>query len=81
MRLDRQGWAAVAAASRAVSERALTEREACIEVWARTGRAPREVVRTIRAAVKLFEGRARGPRPAATLTPPTLRRTRARASR
>ena len=81
MRLDRQGWAAVAAASRAVSERALTEREACIEVWARTGRAPREVVRTIRAAMKLFEGRARGPRDAVELTQTTPLRTRARASR
>ncbi len=62
MRLDRQGWAAVAAASWAVSERALTEREACIEAWARTGGEPRQLVRAIRAGVRMLEGRPGGSR-------------------
>jgi hypothetical protein len=67
MRLDQQGWSAVAAASRAVSERALTEREACIEVWARTGGLPRDVVRAVRVGVRLLERRARGSRASAGL--------------
>lgn len=67
MRLDRQGWAAVEAASRAVSERALTEREACIEVWARTGGEPRDLVRAIREGVRQLAARrdGRAPRPRA----------------
>lgn len=80
MRLDRQGWAVVAAASRAVSERAITEREACAEVWGRTGGAPRELARAIRVGVKLLEGRARCPRYAAELER-ALRRARVREER
>lgn len=79
MRLDRQGWAAVAAASRAVSERAITEREACLEVWGRTGRAPRQLARVIRAGVKLLEGRAPCPRYAAELARELRRGSAARA--
>jgi hypothetical protein len=67
MRLSRQGWAVVAAVSRAVAERAITEREGCVEIFGRLGGDPGHLVRAVRAGVRLFEGRARGPRHAAGL--------------
>ncbi len=57
-RMTRDSWAVVEQVSRAVAERAITEREACVEVWARTGSHPRTVVRAIREGVRrLGEGR------------------------
>jgi hypothetical protein len=58
MRWNRQGYAAIAEVSRAVAERAITEREACVELAARTGREPRALLLAVRTGVKLFEGRA-----------------------
>lgn len=67
MRLDRQGWRAVAEVSRSVAERAITEREASLVLWERIGGDPRRYVRAIRVGVKLFSGEARCPRYAAGL--------------
>lgn len=67
MRLDQQGWAAVAKVSRRVAERAITEREASLELWQRIGGDPRAYVRTIRLGVRLLQGDGRCPREAAGL--------------
>jgi hypothetical protein len=67
IRLSQKGWMAVARASQAVAERAITEREAAIELWWRTGGDPRRLVLAIRAGVELFEGRACSARYAAGL--------------
>jgi hypothetical protein len=63
--MTRESWSVVEQVSRAVAERAITEREACVEVWARTGRDPRSVVRAIREGVRrLAEIDRRSVRPA-----------------
>lgn len=67
MRLDQRGWAAVAKVSLRVAERAITEREATIELWQRIGGDPRSYVRAIRTGVRLFYGDASCPRHAAGL--------------
>lgn len=80
MRSRQEGWAAVAKVSRAIAERAITEREGCIELYLRIGGEPRRLVRSIRAGVKLFEGRAPPPRSAAGLQREVRRIRAARAS-
>ena len=57
MRWTQQDWAAVAEVSRAVVERAITEKEGCVELWLRTGSDPRTLLRALRAGVNLLEGR------------------------
>jgi hypothetical protein len=58
--MSRESWVVVEQVSRAVAERAITEREACVEVWARTGTDPRSVVRAVREGVRRLgqEGRS-----------------------
>ncbi len=58
MRWDRQGYAAIAEVSRAVADRAITEREACLELAARTGRDPGSLLLAVRTGAKLIERRA-----------------------
>lgn len=57
--MSHERWEVLAEVSRAVAERAITEREACVELWARTGGDPRAAARAVRAGVRLFEAGAR----------------------
>jgi hypothetical protein len=67
MRWDEQGYRANAEVSQAVAAGGMTERDACAELAARTGRDPRSVTLAVRAGVKLFEGSEGYPRHAAGL--------------
>ncbi len=79
MRLEQQDWAVVARVSLRVAERAITEREASLELWQRIGGNPRSYVRAIRMGVSLLYG-ARCPRYAAGLRQEIRRLRAARAS-
>ncbi len=61
MRTSRLSPSVVAEVSRAVAERAITEREGCLELWSRTGADPRAIVRALRAGVRGFAQGSRDP--------------------